>query len=100
MESPKIRRLIDSFRVPHREFYDWGKLKCAATGEGVGIVFYTDQPPEKVGEPLVIPAAFTFRWAASWTIAYLAANLGVGIIVPDEAHFDDPVNTTESWTDT
>jgi hypothetical protein len=100
MESPKIKPLIESFQVPHREFYDWGKLKCAATAEGIGIVFYTDQQAEKVGEPLVIPAAFTFRLAVSWIIAYLAANLGVGIVVPDEAHFDDPVNTAESWTDT
>lgn len=89
MESGEVRTLIESFRVPHREFYDWGKLKCAATTEGSGIVFHTNQPPEKVGEPLVIPAAFTFRWATSWVIAYLSANLGVGIVVPDDFEFND-----------
>jgi hypothetical protein len=90
MESPEIRTLIESFQVPHREFYDWGKLKCAATGEGNGIVFYTDRSPENVGESLVIPAAFIFRWASSWAIAYLSANLGVGVVVPDEFQFNDP----------
>jgi hypothetical protein len=88
MESPRIRHLIESFRVPHREFYDWGKLKCAAIAEGIGVMFYTDRPPEEVGGPLVIPAAFTFRWATSWVIAYLSANLGVGITVPDEFQFN------------
>jgi hypothetical protein len=84
MESPLIRPLIESFKVPDREFWDWRKLKCSASGEGVGIVFYADQPPGMVGEPLVIPAAFKFRIAASWAIAYLAANLGVGISVAED----------------
>ena len=84
MESSSIKPLIESFQVPHREFYDWGKLKCAATAEGVGVVFYTDQTVERIGEPLAIPAAFTFRLAVSWIIAYLAANLGVGIVVAED----------------
>jgi hypothetical protein len=96
MESPPIKPLIESFQVPHREFYDWGKLRCAATAEGVGVVFHTDQSAEGLGEPLVIPAAFTFRLAVSWIIAYLAANLGVGILVPDEGPFDDLENSVES----
>jgi hypothetical protein len=96
MESQKIRPLIESLQVPHREFYDWGELKCAGTAEGVGVVFYTDQSAEGLGEPLVIPATFTFRLAVSWIIAYLAANLGVGILVPDEVSFDDPENPIQS----
>jgi hypothetical protein len=88
MESPQIRCLTESFRVPRRDYYDWGKLKCAATDDGNGIVFYTDTPAEMIGEPLVIPSFFTFRWAASGVIAYLAANLGVGIAVPDDFTFD------------
>lgn len=99
MESPPIRRLTESFRVPHREFYDWGTLKCAATQNGTGVVFYTGPLPEKVGEPLIIPAVFTFRLAASWAIAYLAANLGVGIVVPDEAPLDPPENAAENSGD-
>jgi hypothetical protein len=96
MESPKIRSLTESLRVPHREFYDWGKLRCAATDEGTGVVFYTGRPPEDASEPLVIPAASTFRMAASWVIAYLAASLGVGITVPDEVQFNDPGSSAES----
>ena len=99
MESPAIRSLIDSFRVPHREFYDWGKLRCAATAEGTGVVFYTGGPPETVGEPLIIPAVFTFRMAASWTIAYLAANLGVGIVVPDGPSVSTPDDAVDNSGD-
>jgi hypothetical protein len=96
MESPPIRRLTESFRVPHREFCDWGKLKCAANDDGTGLVFYTGRPPEKAGKPLVIPAVFTFRLAASWTIACLAANIGVGIVAPDEAPPNAPQNSAEN----
>ena len=99
MESPPIRHLIESFRVPHREFYDWGTIKCAATAEGTGLVFYTGGPPDKVGEPLIIPAVFTFRMAASWAIAYLAANLGVGIVVPDDPPFNAPDDAAENSGD-
>lgn len=88
MESPPIRLLTESFRVPHREFYDWGKLKCAAADKGIGVVFYTDSAPEKIGDPLVVPAIFTFRLAVSWIIAYLAANLRVGVVVHDEVRVD------------
>jgi len=95
MESPSIRSLIESLKVPDGEFYDWRKLKCVASNEGTGIVFFTDRPPEKVGEPLVIPAAFIFRLAAAWVIAYLAANLGVGIIVPDDLQFNNPDSSAE-----
>jgi hypothetical protein len=100
MESPEIRTLIESFRVPHREFYDWGKIKFAASTEGAGIVFYTGQPPEEAGEPFVIPTAFTFRWAASWVIAYLSASLGVGIVVPDDFGFNDPEDLGEDTDET
>jgi hypothetical protein len=100
MESPSVRPLTESFQVPHREFYDWGKLKCAAADEGTGIVFYTDQRTEKIDEPLIIPAAFTFRLAVSWIIAYLAANLGVGIVVPDDVQLNAPGNTDEDSDNT
>jgi small basic protein len=88
IDSGEIRPLVESLQVPHRQFYDWGELGCAATSDGMGIVFYTGVAPEDVGEPLVIPAGFVFRLAVSWTIAYLAANLGVGIIMADDARLN------------
>ena len=100
MESPTISGLIESFKVPHREYYDWGKLKCAAINEGIGVVFYTEPPPENVGAPLLVPAAFTFRLAASWAIAYLVAKLGIGIRVLDETPFNEPEDTIEHSGDT
>jgi hypothetical protein len=100
MESPTIRSLIESLKVPHREYYDWGKLKCAAINEGIGVVFYTETPPENVGAQLLVPAAFTFRLAASWAIAYLVAKLGIGIRVLNETPFNEPEDTVEHSGDT
>ena len=34
LESPKIRLLIDKFKIPSRHYYDWNKLQAAATVEG------------------------------------------------------------------
>lgn len=96
MESPEIRELVESFRVPHREYYDWGKLKCAAIKDGNGIAFYTDQPPENAGEQLNISTACTFRWAASWVVAYLFASLDVGIILPDDVQISAPEDFEEN----
>lgn len=89
MESSRIKQFIGTFQVPHREFYDWGKLQCAATADGTGIVFYTDSAPnDDIGEALEV-SAITFRMAASWIVAYLVANLGVAIAFPDTVQGTD-----------
>lgn len=82
MDSPEIRSLVDSFRVPQREVYDWGELRAFATRDGHGVLIFTGDVPEDAGEPLVLPAIINFRLAASWVIAYVAANLDVGLLAP------------------
>ena len=82
MKTPEVRHLVNEFHVPHREFYDWGKLRAAATKDGRGVVFYTGEPPDEVGA-LLDATAHTFRLAASWVVAYLAANLEVGIVLDE-----------------
>ena len=82
MDSLRVRAFVDTFRIPPREFLDWGQLRAAATKDGAGIVFYTGEPPEDVAEPLNT-TALTFRLAASWVVAYLAANLQAMIVPAD-----------------
>jgi DNA-binding MltR family transcriptional regulator len=83
-ETPEIRKLIDSLQVPHRDFYDWGKLRCAAIRDGGGVVILSGEShDEKFGEELRFPAGITFRLGASRLIAYLASSFEVSILLPD-----------------
>lgn len=79
LKTPEIRDLADKFRIPHRDFHDWGKLRAAASKDGRAVILYTGDPPDHAGAPLDT-TGLTFRFAASWVVAYLAANLEVRIV--------------------
>ena len=88
LDDPDMAILVDSFRLPHREFSDWGQLRCAAKADGSGIVLYTGDPPEDLGEELSISRNFVYRWAVSIVVAYVAASLDVGVVVTDDSEPD------------
>lgn len=75
LNDDKARALLETLRVPHRQFSDWGKLRAAATEKGVTI--YTGDKPADAKEDLNIPGALTFRLAITLVVAVLVANLGV-----------------------
>ena len=82
LDDGDTRRLVESLRVPHRQFYDWGQL-CAASTEN-GIMIYTGERPSEAKEELHIPAAASFRMALPIVLAVLAANLGVPFATDEE----------------
>ncbi len=75
LDEKEARTLIESLRVPHREFYDWGELRAASTDDGV-IIYSGDKPPE-ARENLYIPGALTFKMALPLVLIVLASNLGI-----------------------
>ena len=75
LDDPDTRNLIESLRVPHRQFYDWGKLRAVATADGVAI--YTGDMPEDATEDLYIPGSFSFRLSIPLILAVLVSNLGI-----------------------
>jgi len=75
LDDPKTRNLIESLRVPNRQFSDWGDLRAAATGDD--LVIYTGDMPENATEDLYIPGLLTFRLAIPLILAVLVSNLGI-----------------------
>ena len=82
LESPRVRQLIDKFKVPHRHYDDWKELQAAATVDGRGFVLYTGEPPDKAGEPLKIQT-FRYKWIVSVLVAAVAASLDLAVRVQD-----------------
>jgi hypothetical protein len=82
LNEEKTRNLIESLRVPHRQFYDWGQLRAASTDEGV-VIYSGDKPPES-REELHIPGSATFRMALPIVLAVLASNLGIPFVADEE----------------
>lgn len=82
LDEEETRNLIQSLRVPHRQFYDWGKLGAASTDNGI-VIYSGDKPPE-ANEELHIPGAATFRMALPIVLAVLAANLGIPFSTDEE----------------
>jgi len=82
LNDHKARALLETLRVPHRQFYDWGKLRAAATPDGVTL--YTGDKPADAKEDLYIPGAFTFGLAIPLVVAVLVANLGVFFTTDEE----------------
>lgn len=72
-DTPEISELVNSFRVPHQLFYDWGQVKLGAIKGGV--VLFTGQPETDVENVSDLPPDLIFRWAASWILGTLAKNL-------------------------
>lgn len=82
LNDDKARAALETLRVPHRQFYDWGKLRATATADGV-IICAGDMPAEAEGD-LNIPGDFTFRLAIPLVVAVLVANLGIFFITDEK----------------
>lgn len=82
LDEEENRNLIQSLRVPHRKFYDWGQLRAASIADGV-VIYSGDKPPE-AREELHIPGAATFRMALPLVLAVLASNLGIPFATDEE----------------
>lgn len=75
LDDEETRKLIESMRVPHRQFYDWGQLRAASTTDGV--VIYTGEKPPEAKDELHIPGTATFKTALPLVVAVLVSNLGI-----------------------
>jgi len=73
LDSSDIKKLIEKFQVPHREYYDWGKLKIASLDNG--IVMYTGDKPDRAKEELEVPGRLFFVIGMSILYAVLLENL-------------------------
>jgi hypothetical protein len=82
LDDGKTRDLIQSLRVPRRQFYDWGQIRAASTDHGV-VIYSGDKLPE-AREELHIPGAATFRMALPIVLAVLASNLGIPFVTDEE----------------
>jgi len=80
MNSPDIKKHIERFQVPHREFYDWGKLRAVETKNG--IILYSGDKPKEAGTPLEV-GNLTFNFAASIIFAVLLDNMGFQVELAD-----------------
>lgn len=70
--------MVEKFRVPHRQYFDWGKIRVVSTGKS--IIFYRDgdgERPADAKEDLHIPGSVKFRMAGSLILGVLAANLKI-----------------------
>ncbi|MEX1027336.1 MAG: hypothetical protein WD049_04915 [Candidatus Paceibacterota bacterium] len=77
-DTPEVLEFVNSFRVPHQLFYDWGQVKLGALkGKQSGIVLFKGEPESDVENVSDLPPEFVFRWAASWVLGILAKNLGL-----------------------
>jgi len=68
--------MVAQFRVPKRQFYDWGQLRAKATD--FGLTLSAGEPPAGAGEDLDV-SRITFRMGVSVLVAVLVANLGIPI---------------------
>ena len=82
LDEGETRNLIQSLRVPHRQFYDWCQLRAASTDDGV--VIYSGEKPSEAREELHIHGAATFRMALPIVLAVLASNLGIPFATDEE----------------
>lgn len=83
LDDQETRALIESLRVPHRQFYDWGELRAAAIPRGV-VLYTREKPSADATEDLAIPGAATFKIALPLVVAVLVANLGIPFATAEE----------------
>ncbi len=72
LNSPTIRKYVENFIVPHREYSDLGKLKAAAVENG--FLLYTGEKPKEGKESLIILGNLLFGLSASIIYAVLLEN--------------------------
>ena len=82
LDAEETRHLIESLKVPHRQFYDWGQVRAASIPRGV--IIYTGEKPPEAEEQLHIPGAATFRMALPLVITVLVSNLGIPFATDEE----------------
>jgi len=75
LNDGKARTLLETLRLPRRQFYDWGEIRAAATAGGAA--FYTGDKPADAKEDLDVPGALTFKLAVPLVVSVLVANLGI-----------------------
>lgn len=81
LDSPEIKKFIENLQIPHREYYDWGKLKIASLDNG--IVLYSGDRPEDAKEDLEVPGKLFFVIGMSILYAVLLENLGFSLKFSD-----------------
>jgi len=82
LNDKEVRTLLESLRVPHRQYDDWGQLRAASTDNG-GVLLYTgEKPPEAIEE--LHTGAITFRMALPLIVAVLVANLSIPFTTDEE----------------
>jgi hypothetical protein len=75
IDAEDIRTSLERFRVPHRRYYDWGKIGIATTPNG--FVMYNGSRPAHAIEDSYLPGLMTFNIAISVILLVLAANLEI-----------------------
>ena len=73
LESPRLQRLIEKFKIPSRYYHDWNELRAVATKNGREMILYTGDPPSDAGDALDIQR-FRYRWIVSLLVAEVAAS--------------------------
>ena len=92
LNSPKIHKLIDEFTTPNRYYSDWNEFGAASTLDGKGVVFFSGERPDDVGDPLDIQR-FRYLHSVSLLVAEVSASLNVAIRIQDSnnnVHTADP----------
>ena len=84
LNAENFRTLLDSFRTPRRQYYDWGELKAVSINNG--IILYTGEKPEDAEENLSL-GALTFNMAISLIVAVLIANLEITFTIDEKEFF-------------
>ena len=82
LNDEHIRKLLENFRVPHREYLDWGKLRAVSTTDG-SVIIYIGERPQDTKEDLYIPGMLTFKMSISFIVAVLVSNLGIPFSTED-----------------
>ena len=75
LNDERVLALLESLRVPRRQYSDFGELRVSSTGHG--LVIYTGERPTNAEKDLHIPGRFTFQQAICVIVAVLVANLDI-----------------------
>ena len=72
----KMRKKIEEFLVPKREFYDWGELWAVCTTKNE-IIISAGKKPDNIKENLYIPGCLTLDMALPIIFMVLISNLKI-----------------------
>src|SRR3989339_602071 len=79
LDEQGIRKEIEKFQVPKRQFYDWGDIWAISTGNG--IIISSGEKPENVDKNLYIPGNFSLIVALPIIVLVLISNLQIAFQV-------------------